>query len=329
MRRRDFIQGFAGPVVAWPLTARAQPSNRARRVGVLMNGAATESEPQARLMVFIEALRKLGWNDGQNIHVDVRWNAGDAALARIYAAQLIGLMPDVIVASSTTNLTAVHEATSTVPVVFISVSDPLAQGFVTSLTKPGGNITGFTGYEFSIAGKWLELLKEVAPDIARVAVMFNPDTSPQAKFFMRAIETAAPALTVQIVAMPVRNTDAIEPAIETFAREPNGSLILPTDTFTRLRYQLIADTANRYRLPSMGTTKEFVKDGGLMYYGSLVNMVAQFRQMPITSIAFSGVRTLLICRCRVQPNTSWRSISKLPRRWASRFRKHSSPPPTR
>jgi putative tryptophan/tyrosine transport system substrate-binding protein len=188
-------------------------------------------------------------------------------------------MPDVIVASSTTNLVAVREATSTVPVVFVEVSDPVAQGFVTSLTKPGDNITGFSGYEFSVAGKWVELLKEIAPNIVRVAVMFNPDTSPQTKFFMRAIEASAPSLDVQIVSMPVSNANAIEPAIETFGREPNGSLIFPTDTFTRLRYRLIAEVASHARIPSMGSFEDFVKDGGLMFYGPDLDFVSQYRQM--------------------------------------------------
>jgi putative tryptophan/tyrosine transport system substrate-binding protein len=279
MRRREFITLIGGAVAACPPAVRAQQPGGMRRIGVLMNGAATEAEPQSFLAAFMQSLHQLGWHDGQNIHVDVRWNAGDAALARIYAAQLIGLMPDLIVASSTRNLVAVREATSTVPVVFVEVSDPVAQGFVTSLTKPGGNITGFSGYEFSVASKWVELLKEVAPNIVRVAVMFNPDTSPQTKFFMRAIEASAPSLAVQIVSMPVSNSDAIEPAIETFAREPNGSLILPTDTFTRLRYRLIAETANHAGVPSMGSFEGFVKDGGLMFYGPNVDFANQYRQM--------------------------------------------------
>ena len=205
-----------------------------RRVGVLMNGAATEAESQSYVAAFVQGLRQLGWIEGQNLRIDIRWNAGDAALARIYAAQLIGLMPDVILAASTINLTVVRQATSTVPVVFVQVSDPVAQGFVASLTQPGGNITGFSAYEFSIGGKWLDLLKEVAPGLARVAVMFNPDTSPQSKFFMRAIEAAAPSLGVQAIAVPVRATADIEPALESFARQPNGGLILPTDSLHAL-----------------------------------------------------------------------------------------------
>jgi ABC transporter substrate binding protein len=206
-----------------------------------MNGAATDAVPQSYVAAFVQALRQLGWIDGQNLRIDIRWNAGDAALARIYAAQLIGLMPDVIVAASTTNLTTVQQTTSTVPVVFLQVSDPVEQGFVASMTSPGGNLTGFSMYEFSVGGKWVDLLKEIAPALARVAVMFNPDTSPQSKFFMRSIEAAAPSHGVQAVVLPVRATAEVEPALESFAREPNGGLILTTDTFTFLRLRLIAD----------------------------------------------------------------------------------------
>jgi ABC-type uncharacterized transport system substrate-binding protein len=277
MRRRDFITAIAGTAAVWPLAARTQ-SGPMRRVGVLMNGAATEAAPQSYVAAFVETLRQLGWVEGQNLRIDVRWNAGDAALARIYAAQLIGLMPDVILASSTTNLTVIQQATSTVPVVFVQVSDPVAQGFVTNVTHPGGNLTGFSLFEFSVGGKWVDLLKEIAPGLARVAVMFNPETAPQSKFFMSSIEAVAPSLGVQAIAVPVRATADIEPAMESFARVPHGGLILPTDTFTRLRYKLIIELASRYRLPAVSSQPEFIKDGGLMYYGASINLVDQFRQ---------------------------------------------------
>src|SRR5262245_60847279 len=186
--RRKFLATL-GAAAAWPLAARAQQGERVRRVGVLMNGAATETIPQSYVAAFVQELRQLGWTEGRNLRIDVRWNAGDAALARIiYAAQLIGLTPDVILTASTTNLTVIQQATNTVPVVFVQVSDPVEQGFVASITKPGGNLTGFSMYEFSVGGKWVDLLKEIAPSLSRVAVMFNPDTSPQSKFFMRSIE---------------------------------------------------------------------------------------------------------------------------------------------
>jgi putative tryptophan/tyrosine transport system substrate-binding protein len=277
LRRREFITLLGGATAAWPLAVRAQ-SSPVRRIGVLMNGAATETIPQSYVATLVQALREVGWTEGKNLRLDIRWNAGDAALARTYAAQLIGLMPDVILASSTTNLTVIQQATSTVPVVFVQVSDPVEQGFVASLTKPGGNLTGFSMYEFSIGGKWVNLLKEVAPGLARVGVMFNPDTSPQSKFFMRSVEVAAQSLGVQAIVVPVRATADIEPAFESFARAPNGGLILTTDTFTNLRQKLIADLASRHRLPAISSNSNFPKDGGLIYYGASISLIAQFRQ---------------------------------------------------
>jgi ABC-type uncharacterized transport system substrate-binding protein len=281
MRRREFIRLAGGAAIApsalWPFAASAQ-SGPPRRVGVLMNSTATEALPQSYVAAFVQALRQLGWIEGRNLRVDIRWNAGDAALARIYAAQLIGLMPDVILAVSTTNLTIVQQATSTVPIVFAQVSDPVEQGFVASLTKPGGNLTGFSMYEFSVGGKWLDLLKEIAPGLARVAVLFNPDTSPQSKFFMRSVEAAAPGLGVKAVAAPVRSTGEIESTLQEFARQPNGGLIMPTDSFTGLRSKLIADLAERHRLPSISAYENFAKDGGLLYYGANVNLLDHFRR---------------------------------------------------
>jgi putative ABC transport system substrate-binding protein len=277
MKRREFIS-LLGGAVAWPLAARAQRSRRVVRIGMLMNNAATDAPGQLHVVAFAQMLRELGWIEGHNIRIDLRWNPGDAALARIYAAQLIGLMPDVIVAVATMNLTAVQQATNTVPVVFIQVSDPVTQGFVANVTKPGGNVTGFSHYEFSIGSKWLDLLKEVAPNLARVAVMFNPDTSPQSKFFIRSIEAASPSLGVQPIPVSVRATADIEPVVESFAREPNGGLILPPDIFIGLRNQLIADLAVRHRLPSISAHLQFPKDGGLMYYGVVSNLIDQYRQ---------------------------------------------------
>jgi len=276
--RRELLAALGGAAAAWPLAARAQQAERVRRIGVLMNSTATDATWQSYVAGFVEALRQLGWSEGQNLRVDLRWNAGDAALARIYAAQLIGLMPDVILASSTTNLTIVQQATNTIPVVFVAVSDPVAQGFVANVTRPGGNLTGFGMFEFSVGGKWVDLLKEIAPRLARVGVMFNPDTSPQSKFFMRSIEAAAPSLGVQAMPIPVRATSDIEPAIESFARVPNGGLILPTDSFIRLRQTLIVELAGRHRLPAVSADEDFAKNGGLMYYGATINLLDQFRQ---------------------------------------------------
>jgi putative ABC transport system substrate-binding protein len=276
LKRREFIS-LLGGAAAWPLRAHAQSRPR-RKVAVLMNGAATEAMPQSYFAAFVQELRQLGWIDRQNLEVAVRWNAGDPELARLYAGQLIGLMPDVIVASSTANLIAIRQGTVDIPVVFLQVSDPVAQGFVASIAKPGGNITGFGMYEFSVGGKWLGLLKEIAPSLARVGVMFNPDTSPQSKFYLQAIEAATPMLGVQALTLPLHTTSDIAPAIEAFSRQPNGGLVLPTDTFTRLRYTLMADLAIKHRLPTIGPEDAFCNDGGLMSYAANVGLVDQFRQ---------------------------------------------------
>jgi putative ABC transport system substrate-binding protein len=267
MKRRDFITLLLGAAAAWPVAARAQQGTAVRHIGVLMNGIATDAYRQTQLAALAQRLRELGWVDGRNVRIDIRWNAGDAELARIYAAQLIGLMPDVIVASSSTNLTVVQQATTTVPVVFLTVSDPLAQGFVTSVTKPGGNITGFAQNEFSIGGKWLGLLREIAPGLARIGVMFNPETSPQSRFFVQAIQSAASSLSLETVVLQVRATADIEQAMTSLARQPNGGLLLPTDTFVQLRAQLISDLAVRQRLPVLTANQNMVHLGTLMYYG--------------------------------------------------------------
>ena len=220
----------------------------------------------------------MGWTEGRDLRIDVRWTGGgEAELRRIYAAQLLGLMPDVILTASTANLTVVRQATNTVPVVFVRVSDPVVQGFVADVRQPGANLTGFSAYEFSIGGKWLDLLKEIAPGLSRVAVLFNPDTSLQSKFFLSAIEAAAPALGVQVLAAPVRSIVDIESTLAGLSRQLNSGLLLPTDGFTLAHQKLIADLAGRYRLPSIGAT-HFANDGGLMDYGVSTNYVGQFRQ---------------------------------------------------
>jgi putative tryptophan/tyrosine transport system substrate-binding protein len=278
LKRREFITLIGGAAVAWPLAARAQERERMRRIGVLMNGAATEANLQSYVAAFAQGLRQLGWIEGQSIRIDVRWNAGDAALAKTYAAQLIGLAPDVILAPSTANLEIVRQATNTIPIVFLLVSDPLAQGFVASYPKPGGNITGFSGTDFTVGGKWLDLLKEITPGLTRVAVMFNPDTSQQSKFFMRSIEAAGSSLGVQSLVVPVRADADIEVAFESLARASGGGLILTPDAFTNLRHRLIADLANRHRLPVISSQLEFPKNGGLMAYGVIINVLDQYRR---------------------------------------------------
>jgi putative tryptophan/tyrosine transport system substrate-binding protein len=315
--------------VAWPLAGRAQQSGGVRRIGVLMDRIATDTIRQSFLADLVRGLRQLGWTEGQNLRIDVRWSAGDAALARTYAAQLIGLMPDVILASTTINLTVVQEATSTVPVVFMLISDPVAQGFVASMRQPGGNLTGFSNYEFSIGGRWLDLLKEVAPGLARVAVMFDPDASPQSKLFLQVIEATASSHSVQATAVPVRTTADIEPALESFARQPNGGLILTTNAFTALRIELIADLATRYRLPSIGTASDFAEGGGLMAYGVAFDLAGQFRQAAsYVDRIFKGEKPGDL-PVQGPTNTGWSSTSRRPTHSASPSLKRCWPLPTR
>ena len=274
MKRRTFIT-LLGGAAAWPLAARAQ---RERRVGLLMNAAATEVQFRGYLAAFVEEMRRLGWSEGQNLRLDLRWNAGDAALSRTYAAQLIGLMPNVIVTTSTVNLTTMMQATNTIPIVFVSVADPLTQGFVSDMRKPGGNVTGFSFFEFSLGGKWLDMLKQVAPGLKRIAAMYNPSTVPYFKFYGPIFDMAATSLDVQVIALPILTDTDIEPAVSQFAREPNGGLMVLGGSFLRLRQKEIADLASRYRLPSIGSDIKFAEDGGLIEYGPSQSLKRQFEQ---------------------------------------------------
>jgi putative tryptophan/tyrosine transport system substrate-binding protein len=270
MRRRQFIAGL-GSAAAWPVVARAQQSDRMRRVGVLLRGDSTLD--QSYMTAFRQGLRQSGWIEGQNLRIDVRSAADDAALARTNAVELIGLTPDVILAASTVNLIPVAQVTRTVPVVFVSVADPVAQGFVASVRQPGGNLTGFSLFEFSLGGKWLDLLKQAAPSLTRVAMIFNPDTAPYSKFFIEVIEATAPSLGVQAIAVPAQASADIEPALASFARQPNGGLITwGTDS------SLTVDLARRYRLPSISPGPNGAKDGALMDYGPNIDLPGHFRQ---------------------------------------------------
>jgi putative ABC transport system substrate-binding protein len=267
MRRREFITLLGGAAATWPLPARPQQTEKLRRIGLLMTGVPTEPTLQSYVAAFAQTLRTLGWIDGQNCRIDYRWNTGNAEQARANAAELVALLPEVVMVASTTNLRALQAADPTIATVFVQVSDPVAQGFVANLARPGGNITGFSAYEFSMGGKWLDLLKQVAPNVNRVTVMFNPDTSPQSKLFLQSIQVAAPQFGMEVATSSVHNPLEIEQVIENFSRQPNGGLLLPTDTFTRLHGKRIVELTARYRLPAISAHPEFVRDGGLMHYG--------------------------------------------------------------
>jgi putative tryptophan/tyrosine transport system substrate-binding protein len=266
MRRREFI-ALLGGAAAWPLAARAQQPDRVRRVGVLM-GISDDLEGQARIAVFRQALQALGWTEGRNVQFVYRWSAGDVMHARQFAKELVDLRSDVILTNSTPVTVAVKETTRATPTVFLQVSDPVAAGVVQSLARPGGSLTGFTNFDPSTAGKWLALLKGIAPHLTRVAYLFNPNTAPP--LYTRSVETAAPLLSVKTLDAAVHNAHQLEGAIELIAREPGSALLVLPDLFTATNRQSIIAIAARYRLPAIYPFRYFAANGGLMSYGTEV-----------------------------------------------------------
>jgi putative tryptophan/tyrosine transport system substrate-binding protein len=265
MRRRAFIAALGG-AAAWPFVARAQQSERVRRVGVLM-GIANDLEGQTRVAAFQTALQKLGWIEGHNVRIDYRWVAGDADLARADATEVVGLKPDVILANGTTPVVALRHETSTVPIVFLVGLDPVESGFVASLARPGGNITGFTTFEPEMGGKWLEVLKEIAPHAVRIALIFNSDTQPAYATFLRSVEAAAPRFAVEPGAIPIRSVSAIDSTIAAFGREPGGGFIVLPDVFTSTNRDAIIASTFEYRVPAIYPFPFFARRGGRMSYG--------------------------------------------------------------
>jgi putative ABC transport system substrate-binding protein len=265
IRRREFITLLGGSAAAWPVAARAQPVDRVRQVGVVVTLSERDPEAQARLAAFREGLQKLGWTEGRNLHIEYRWSAGDAERLRAYVADLVAMTPDVIVAGNNTALIALRAATRTVPIVFAQVNDPVGNGYVASLARPGGNITGFALYETIIGVKWLELLKEIAPLVVRVAIIHDPiDFNVK---LVQEIAAVAPKLGVQVFPRTIRNVPEIEHAIEGFASEPNGGLIvLPGDSAVVHR-DLIIGLAMHYRLPNVYAYRYYPANGGLASYG--------------------------------------------------------------
>ena len=242
MRRRDFIKIVAGSAITWPLAARAQQPERVRRIGVFMARSANDQEGQAFVAAFLQGLQELGWSDGRNVAIDIRWFTGNSADARKYASELVALAPDVILAHSSPAVAALGQITRTVPIVFTNVADPVGAGYVDSLARPGGNITGFTNYEYSMSGKWLQLLKEVAPGVTRVAVFRDPSVAAGPGQFA-AIQTVAPSLGVELRPFDVRDEGEIERSLSLFAQSPNSGLIV-TGPWPRF----IAISSSRLRL---------------------------------------------------------------------------------
>jgi putative ABC transport system substrate-binding protein len=266
MRRREFMTVLGGAAVGWPLAARAQ-GERTRRIGVLMGIAESDPARQSFVTVFTEALQELGWSSGRNIRIEYRWGAGDAERIRDFARELVEMQLDLIVGHTTPVVAVLKAQTRTIPIVFTQVSDPVGSGFIDGFAKPGGNITGFTNLESSMGSKLGELLKEVAPAITRVAVMFNPDTAPdRGSYFLRPVEAAAPSLHVEVIAAPVHNDAEIESAITTLA--PGSGLVVMPDVFILAHREQILALADRHRLPAAYAYRLFAASGGLLSYGT-------------------------------------------------------------
>jgi putative tryptophan/tyrosine transport system substrate-binding protein len=267
VRRREFITLLGGAALASPVAARAQQPGRMRRVGVLMGVAESDPEGQARIAAFRQGLTDLGWVDGRNLRIEYRWAAGDADRIREYTAELVALAPDVLIGNGTAALTALRDATRSIPIVFVLVNDPVGQGFIENLARPGGNITGFSFLEYSMVGKSLEMLRQLAPNVHRVAIMFNPATAPHYTVFLRSFETVPPPSPLEIKATPVGTEADIEQAVAKLAKEPGGGLLVPPDTFTVVHRDLVISSAAQHRVPAIFTYRQFVREGALISYG--------------------------------------------------------------
>jgi len=269
MRRREFVTLLGGVTVAWPLTARAQQTDRMRRVGVLMGYGEADPEAKAMLAEFAHGLSALGWNEGRNLRLDVRWAPGRTDLMRRFAKELVALQPDVILSDSTPVTAALKYETPTIPIVFAIVADPVGSEFVASLSHPGGNITGFSSVEASIASKWLELLTGIAPDLKRATMIFNPDTAPYTRsYVLPFFEAAARSLKIELVAAPVHGDAEIETVITALGHVPGSGLLGMPDNFVEVHRALIISLAARSNVPAVYQTPVIARDGGLLSYGA-------------------------------------------------------------
>jgi putative ABC transport system substrate-binding protein len=265
MQRREFIAVLGG-VATWPVAAWAQQGERMRRIGVLMPTGDDDAEGRARAAAFVDGLREVGLTEGRNVKLDYRWGGTDVERLRTLASELVALTPDVFLAGSSPPLAALRRATTTIPIVFVLVSDPVGQGFVESLARPGANITGFTNFEFSMIGKWVELLKEIAPRTKRIAVIFNPETAPYTPRYLHPFEDAARSFAAEPATVPVHSDSEIESAIAALAQS-EGGIIVMTDPFTAVHRKVIVSLTRRYRVPAVYPYRFFTAEGGLMSYG--------------------------------------------------------------
>jgi ABC-type uncharacterized transport system substrate-binding protein len=275
VNRREFILALGGGAAASPLAAHAQQPDRMRRIGVLMSTAADDPEGQARIAAFLQGLQQLGWTVGRNVRIEYRWSGGAPERARIYATELAALAPDVIVTGGASYVAALQQATRTVPIVFATATDPVGGGLVASLARPGGNVTGFTTFEYGSSAKWLELLKQIAPRLVRVAVIRDPSL-PTGTGQLGAIQSAAPSFGVELSPVDVRNVAELERAIAAFAHGSNGGLIIQASPLATIHRDLIVTLAARHKLPAVYPERHFVAAGGLISYGP--DYADQYRQ---------------------------------------------------
>jgi putative ABC transport system substrate-binding protein len=275
VRRRKFITLLGSAAAAWPLAARARQAEQKRRIGVLMNLAADDPVSATRLAAFLQRLQQLGWTDGKNVRIDVRWGEGNVGRSRKFAAELVALAPDVILSAGSTNLRALREATHNVSIVFVTVTDPVGAGFVASLSRPGANITGFSQFEYAISGKWLELLKQIAPSVTRVAVLRNPAQASGIGQF-GAISAVAASFGVELIPVDIGNIGEIERVVASLARQSDGGLIVPSSALAAKHRELIITLAAKYFLPAVYFRRFFVSAGGLISYGP--DTTDQFRR---------------------------------------------------
>jgi putative tryptophan/tyrosine transport system substrate-binding protein len=267
MRRRDFIAFMAGAAVAWPIAVRGQQRDRIRRIGVLL-GIGNDAEGQIRVAAFKRQMHELGWVEGENVRIDYRWAAGNPDLVQADAAELVGLAPEVIVGTSTPVTAMLRHKTSSIPIVFVVVTDPVGNGFLTNMARPEGNLTGFTNFELSMGGKWVELLKQIAPDTAQVGLMFNPANSPAVRsYYGSSLDAAAASFGIKLIDLPIRDAGEVERALNDLGRESHpGFVVLPDNTTVRYR-DLIASLGNQRRLPGIYPYRYFATAGGLVSYG--------------------------------------------------------------
>ena len=327
MRRRDFIKVIGGAAAAWPLAAHAQPPDRIRLVGVLMGFSESDPIAQSRLAAFRDALTKLGWTEDSNLRIELRWGADDPDRMSTFAKDLVNLRPDTILAHSLLGTASVQRESRTIPIVFVSVSDPIGSGFVASLARPGGNLTGLLYYETSIVSKWLSMLKEMAPRLARAALVANPRTAPY-DYFLRTAEAAAPSLAIEIVPSRVENTADIENAVESVAGMPDSGLVIPPDSTMLRNRNLIVALRSAIACPRSTTTVLSSRPVASCPMALRIRANCFNRRRPML-IVFCGAKNLVRCQCRRRRSIRPLSTLRQQRHSASPCRPVSWSPPTR